>query len=412
MGRCGLDYDDAADAWLFDLNSLKDYARQQIALTLASKWEAEYQLPQSWNGERKPGPLLDVRTIKERPFAVTVTPPEASGALAVMLKLNRHTIAAWPLRTNGENVPLPPGRYRVEALLADERSPWLPPKIPYPPLVDVRNVDRLDIALQPRQAGPRPLGAGPGLSGAPEIPPPSSTEVVEGPGESHVGASLSGFQPVPGTFQGDREPRNRRDPPPSVLVKAIDPGVTLHLTRLTGGRDVRDERPNVPITLIEGVWRIEIRIGQDVIGIFEENLVAGRHYVVEAGAQITPALAALLADPEDEAIRAAESPRADLMPSETLGPMQGAILPTLLPLLALKPLDHDNQILSGFSPRLNIRPRQQRSPVPLLVALALDRDLGRCRASWPGEVGESRSRPFGRAGLERRLSPDIALCDR
>jgi hypothetical protein len=238
--------------------------------------------------------------------------------------------------------------------------------------VDVRYVDRFDIALLPQVASPLPpTGPGPNLDIAPVVPSPSLT-----------------VTDVPPTYVPSPERRRFVDryiehwtapdgryyeiSRPVLTVKAIDPGVTLHLTRLTGSHEERDEKPNSPIVLAEGVWRVEIRIGRDVIGIFEDNFASGGEYVLEAKAQVTPALAALLENPGPEAELAASNPRPDLIPSESIGPMQGAILPTLLPLLALKPLDHNNQLLSSFSPRLHIPPLVQQSPVPLMMALAFD----------------------------------------
>jgi hypothetical protein len=370
-------YDEARNSWLFDLESLADYARRRIRPTLAKgSWQAQYLLPQCWKSEKGPSPLLEVNTIEDRPFGTFVTPPEAASALNISLKVRRNTVSSWPPRTNGEMVMLAPERYRLEARLADLATNWSPPHLPDPPVVDVRDVGRFDVVVQPRMeaqpgAPPPSDGAGPAdLSIAPATGRVSLAITPKAP-EFVPSADAHGG---PETFRdgtGSRRRGRYKLGAPTLTVRTIDPGATVHLTRLTGGNDERVEHPNVPIGLSEGIWRIEIRIGKDVIGFYEDDFAAGEHYDIVATAQVTPALAALMPDPTGEANRAANHPRPDLIVSQAIGPMQGAILPTLLPLLALKPLDHENNILNSFAP-LGIPRHEQRTSHPVAVALAFD----------------------------------------
>lgn len=352
-------YDEASDGWLIDLESLANYAGRQIR-TSVSELEAEYQLPTCWIGEKKPGPLLKVE-IKDRPFAISVNPPEAAAAVSASLQAKRKIFASWPPRPNGDAVALLPDRYALKVRLTDQLSKWVLPKIPDPALVDIRDTDRFVIAMQSREmvneppVQPSSMGAqqSPDLSVAPAVGQPSL--VVE----ASAAKGLDFFGPV-------------HLEPPTVIVKAIDPGVIVHFTRLSGGKEERDELPNIPVTLSEGLWRIEIRIGCDVIGVHENNFAAGERYTIAATAQVTPALAALLPDPAQEASLAARQPHSVLMPSETIGPMQGAILSTLLPLLALKPLDEGDRVLCRFAHQLGIPVIGRQTQIPLAVALAFD----------------------------------------
>ncbi|NEH49579.1 hypothetical protein GR210_12380 [Rhizobium leguminosarum] len=395
-------YDEARNSWLFDLESLADYARRRIEPTLSKgSWQARYLLPRCWKSEKKPGPLLEVNAIKDRPFGVYVSPPEAASALAISLKVKRHTVSSWPPRANGELVMLTPERYRLEVQLSDQASDWMPPQVPDPPVVDLRDVGRFDIVLQPRIAArvEESLGR--------DEPPPSDPNSAAKTGSVTLAVTAVAPEFIPST-DPQKGPKAFRDegpgqgghyelPEPTVTVRATDPGVTLHLFRLTGGNEEREEKPNVPIRLSEGLWRIEIRIGNDVIGLLEDDFAAGEHYDLDATAQITPALAALILGPEGEVFRAPEDPPRALMPSETIGAMQGAILPTLLPLFALKPLDSGNQVLSSFSPRLGIPHHEQRSSIPLAVALAFD-------GAWSSpDLGQYVAHASVRAGIPGTL---------
>jgi hypothetical protein len=167
-----------------------------------------------------------------------------------------------------------------------------------------------------------------------------------------------------------------------LAVEASDPGARVRLTRLSGGRGIIVGNPGQVFSVAPGLWHIDVLIGDDVVSSAEEDLAAGDICSVEAAAQITPALAALMPEPEREAGVAASSPPRILVPSESIGPMQGAILPTLLPLLAIKPYDHEQRVLQSFSPRLQI-PRLElpelHGPWDGLVAAAVAFD-----GAWDG----------------------------
>ena len=60
-----------------------------------------------------------------------------------------------------------------------------------------------------------------------------------------------------------------------------------------------------------------------------------------------------------------------ITPSESIGPMQGAILPTLLPLLAVKPFDIDQRVLTRFD---HLRIPARTAPLSGAVGLAVALD--------------------------------------
>jgi len=401
-------YDEGRDTWLVSLESLCDYAARRIGADLpVDSWQRDYLLPRLWRGERDVGPLRDAGALPDRPFGLYVEPAEAAGAVAAALSVKRNRVAAWPPHAHGVPVPLPPERYRLTAGLVQGAAGWLPPQVAQP-VVDLRETDRVVIRvaaaapppLAPQPASPSPAAPAPSLddllsapfgvgdAAGPSAPPPATVApwlpdvLAEAPAVAPAELTEEFIGPtfVPHTDRARRRPPGVRYidtpddghyemPPPTLTVRAIDPGARVRLTRLSGGRERRDAAVNTSIVLSEGLWRVEVMLGDEVIAVREEDLAAGNDYVVTATAQITPALAALLPDP---AAAATAGPPGDLVPSETIGPMQGAILPTILPMLAVKPFDTQDAILHSFAPRLAIPSVALETDAPAAVAVAFD----------------------------------------
>lgn len=353
-------YDERRDSWLVDLQSLGDYAAGRIGADLpADSWDRDYLLPRVWSGEKVPGPLRDVGALENRPFVLQVEPPQAASVVQASLSVKRNTVAAWPPKAIGAPVPLPPERYRLTATLTPGTAGWLPPSVP-DPVVDLRLHEHVRLRVE---------AAGVAVSAAPVQAAPPLTEQFVPPVLVHADGT-----PVTGPL---RHARFLNTPdgytyvrvPPQVIVRAIDPGASVRLTKLSGGRDRRAGPVGAPITIEAGLWRVEVLLGDEVIAVREEDFADSQRYEISATAQITPALMALI-PPQAEG---AEGPLS-LMPSETIGPMQGAVLPTLLPMLALKPFDHAGVILNSFSPRLGIPspPSWAAARSGVAVAVALD----------------------------------------
>jgi len=357
-------YDEACDKWLVDLESLCEYAAARVGAEIpAESWEREYLLPRVWSGEKAPGPLREVGELPERPFVLRIEPPEAVSAVRASLSLNRNAIKEWPPQVSGEPVPLPPGRYRLQVSLAQGVTGWSPPSIPEP-VVDLRACDEVRIQVASTQS-------------ARGYPPPAAARPVAGipAGGIRIGSPNTSFGSI---SQAPSQSNSQLSTPrlATLTVHAIDPGASVRLTKLSGGRDHRVVAAGKPISIQPGWWRVEILLGSDVIEVREEDFSAGQNYERSAMAQITPALAALL-PPGAPQLQPA------LTPSESIGPMQGAILPTLLPLLAIKPLDAQGAILHSFSPRLRIPRVALQTDAPAAFALALD-------GAWDGARGPAR----------------------
>jgi hypothetical protein len=339
-------YDEAKDTWLIDVESLVDYARRRIGANLSpGDWQREYKLPRVWLGEKKPGPLRDAGTIPHRPFGISVLPDAAAGAVEVCLSVRRNVVASWPPIPNRETKLLPPERYRLSARLVDESGDWLLPQL-REPIVDLREGECYELQM---------VGTG-AVSEPPKAPDVAQAIVAD------VGATL-----LPPIVAGKAQEA-------IITVRATDPGARVRLIPLARGKEEQEVAPDTAVAVSPGLWRIEVLLGDTLVSVREDDFAEGRSYEVSATAQITPAMAALMPDPEAAVRQAAENPPANLSLSESAGPMQGAILPTLLPALALKPLDVNNAVLSSFSPNLGIPLHLAATDSPGAVALAFDGD--------------------------------------
>ena len=364
-------YDERNGGWIIDCESLVEYASKRIGETLSvGDWQREYKLPKYWKGEKGVDPLRDVGVLPDRSFQVAIVPEEAANAITVSLSVRRFSVAAWPPAVYGNPVALPPERYRVTAaVLWSGADQWLPPVIENP-VIDVREIDRYEITV-PRRP-PMALGA---AASAP-IPEalsqaqPSTTTLQFAPTSRGAEVRTRG---APGGHPGQAAPTPSdvpASPTARVLIEAIDPGAAIRLLRLNGQRLQLDARPDVWTELDPGLWRVQVLIGDDIIASADEDFAANTSYRVTVSAQITPALAGLLAD--SGTVPESRTPVPTLQPSESIGPMQGAILPTLLPLLALKPIDQNGLVLQSFSSNLGIPLHPLATDAPAAVAIALD----------------------------------------
>jgi len=147
----------------------------------------------------------------------------------------------------------------------------------------------------------------------------------------------------PKTWQAMLDRAARR--PAMLEVRAIDPGVTVEAEALSGSRETHTIANGVKESLAPGPYRVRITLGEDVLNEVDLVLAPGQSRVLHATAERGQALSQLLAPSETMRVG-----KASYQPSEKIGPMQGAVLPTLLPLIGLKSFDRNNLIL----PRLRL----------------------------------------------------------
>ena len=113
-----------------------------------------------------------------------------------------------------------------------------------------------------------------------------------------------------------------------------------------------------------GPYRVEFRLGPDVFSRQELFLRADEHLTVQPLAAITPLLA--------ETVAGGTGAPSVLVVSETIGSIQAAVLPTLLPMIAIKPFDLKNEVFQRFNGLFPAADAAQFDNRPLSLVLAID----------------------------------------
>jgi peptidoglycan hydrolase-like protein with peptidoglycan-binding domain len=140
------------------------------------------------------------------------------------------------------------------------------------------------------------------------------------------------------TWQSLRE--RVADLPGVILPTAADVGIVVEIAALDGNRATRLAQPGERVSLPAGPYRISFRLGDETLNELRIVLGPGEFRSVAANAERGEAL--------EELMTPAELPGADKQtyePSEKIGPMQGAVLSTLLPLISLKAFEKKDEIL-------------------------------------------------------------------
>jgi hypothetical protein len=303
--------------------SLHAYAQRRVAKLLEGydDWTRAVQTPQIVSSGSALDPLRDLPSPPPSRFAVTVLPAEAESVVKVALEVQMGIpVPDWPPTA-------PPRIYELRTSLRQgmERLGWGDPK-PRVRAVDLREEDTATIEV-PRR------------SKQPETDAPAQVSVTTG--ERGIARAETSSQQINRAFGA---------PPglsPAVLiVAAADVVARVRLRRAEAPWDEIEEAPNTPVQLKPGPWDVMVMVGDEMISATRVVLYQGERRTVQAVAQITPATAALL--PPTSAVEPDRATPTTVIPSETIGPMQGAILATLLPLLALKPYDTNHLILGQF----------------------------------------------------------------
>lgn len=326
--------------------SLHEYARRRVneALEGYDDWTRTIQMPQISQSNSTVDPLRDLPRPLPRKFAVTVRPPEAEPAVDLALEVQFGLpVGGWPPEAL-------PRIYELRATLKPGMDQLWGEPAPGLVAVDLREEDGATVSVPPRISQP------PFPASQPQPAQPTTGE--RGIARAVTVTQQAGFVH---RFMDQRA---------TLTVVATDAGARVRLQRAESPWDELEEQPNTPISLESGVWNVMVVLGDQTISATRVVLSAGEKRTTRAVAQITPATAALL-PPIQGAVATPET----VMPSETIGPMQGAILPTLLPLFALKLYDTGNIILHQFEDRHIPTVSTDEIPsgeMPLAVAICIE----------------------------------------
>ena len=255
-------------------------------------------------------PLRIIPDVADRQLTIHVEPDEA-GPPKTRVKLAKARAvvfkACLPPQPNHATVWLPPYPHLVTV----ESTAGLPERAR--DSVDVRVTSELRVRVK--------IGADPAPGRLPTDP------LVESKGTPKRG--VRGFKAYEPTRLGTLE------------ATALEPETTIRFEGLAPPYQAKEGRRTLRETLPPGPYVVSFRIGSEEFGRKEVYLTAGDELKITP----TPFSSQVVRDAIGDA-RSVDLSSA--RPSETVGPMQGAVLSTLLPLLGLKAFDPNNTFLHRY----------------------------------------------------------------
>jgi hypothetical protein len=371
--------DETGERWMVTLRSAAEYARARQEPTL-SEWEKPFLLPRLEQESMPPPEPLRILSPAEAPLPrsvrLKVEPGQATPVVGAQLRWRGQVRVAWP--PHQPSPPVEPDVYllRAELLSDDEWERLEPVEI----RVDTREVDEVLLTVQRK--------------------PPSETRLkVKGITDSLTfdkGSVVELRQPAGIETISVSTPK-RGEGLATLTVNARDPSLELTAKRRGASEAPLRLSANTPIQLQPGLWGVEARLGDELAGSSDVDLAAGSKAVL----QVVGSLPAAFRDSE-WTMGAHTRPTRQvpfLEVSERMGPIQAGFLPSILPLLALRPFDRGGSLgrlrTTGLKPISDAQ--MGRSPVG--VAVALDGEWGdlptpemnslrlRFRGDGPGETG-------------------------
>lgn len=350
QGRAAV-YDPEAGSWVVTHRSICDYARARLEGGMA-EWEREFKLPRiEFESHPPPRPiqaLTGARAPQPREVSLKVDPAEALQAISARLEREGMVAAQWP--PHSKSRPLPPAAFRFEAKLTDTGD-W-ERLTPASTVIDTREVDEITVAVSPRQAVLESLSEE-NTALLEDIP--ERTGLVE---IKRRETSISWIKIECG------EPTISFSASPYVTSMAP---MTLRPSALAGGRSWQAKAKFQP-----GLWKVEAELAGERLGSIDVDLPAQTTVTLRLIASMPAALQGQNWSPAALVAPSAKNPALDL--SGTMGPIQGAVLTSLLPLVALKAFD-TNALERLRIPWLRTTPIE-RNHTPISVALATDGNWG------------------------------------
>jgi hypothetical protein len=319
-----LDFDPPADRYVVTTESLFDYVKTIVRERLKNEpfWAKSYNLPARFANESDPPtPLRATRDPGDVPFTVHIVPDSAQDATKVTLKMGPVPLSdeyCYPKRKNHETVYLKPQYVRLRAESTFGQTD------PSECTVDLRREHQQTIHV----------GAPPVEPPAPQIgpSPPQVTPVID-PGRS------------------------------SVVATATERETQITLTAVNAPYTRWSSSGNLSAEVLPGPYRIEFRLGRDVFCADMVFVDRDTSLHLSATAELSPLMR--------EALNLPTGSPPSVLVSESMGPLQGSLLSTLLPTIGIKPFDLNDSIFDKLDWLSRISPADLANR-PLSFVVAVD----------------------------------------
>jgi hypothetical protein len=153
--------------------------------------------------------------------------------------------------------------------------------------------------------------------------------------------------------------------PALLKIQSVDPNVIVRIEAMAGTREIYEISNDSEISVPAGPYHVEVMLGGDLLNKTDLVLMPGQSRTIQTVAEQGEATTQLLSG-------VATPGRTAYQPSEAIGLIQGAVLPTLLPLIALKYFDCSNDILSHLNICVPALPPATDPSGYVAIAMALE----------------------------------------
>jgi hypothetical protein len=286
-----------------------------------------------------PGPIRIVTSVTKAPLSIHIDPDIAAPQTSVIVSQRRNILPqySWPPHTNHETVNMEPQLY----LLTAESTIGVPN--PQSISVDLRKVNEATFKVSaslPKSAT---------RAKAPESGPASATTNIDSSGSRES----RGFAPqtlIPVT----RVHAEAEELQAIIELDALEPPYTKW-----SQRKILDQEVN------PGPYRISFRLGSDYFSQTSLYVRKGDAVEVVPSVAMTPLVQEALGE------QGLALPRVTQI-SESIGYIQAAILPTMLPIIGIKPFDLNDEFFRRFNGAVEIFDIDTLGRCTLSVVVAVD----------------------------------------
>ncbi len=328
-----LDYSDDLRKYVVSPESVAAYVQKRVHETVGAVplWQRNYILPRLDHREPKTGPIREIDQPSLAHLTLYVRPQEAEAATHVRLTQMETPVCSWPPNSYRQPFAIEPRRYWLEAQSDAGMAE------PAQQRIDAREEHEATIEIQEPTIGEPTIGLP-----ASEEPGPSEPELV-----TYRDTTAFLLPPPP---QG------------TIIAEALEPQSTVELQQIDPPYRQWVSPHRLEQSVPPGAYRIRFRLGRD---IFSESEIDVRDRTV---VRVTPTIGA---SPLIQELLGAYWPQTQAVVSETIGPIQAGVLPTVLPIIGIKPFDRTHELvgrLDGAVPQLDPNAFGMR-PVSLVLAV-------------------------------------------
>ncbi|MBU8901078.1 hypothetical protein KRR26_36425 [Corallococcus sp. M34] len=301
--------DPASNAFVITMHSIHAHVHERVlqALSLEPMWMRKYMAPELEARGPAPVPLLTLDDVPDAPLSIHIAPDAAASGTRIDFAVRRMPLPhlSLPPRSNHETLYLPPQRYsiKVESRAGKPEPTQL--------IIDVRTTRELNVLVSPADSG---------------SPAPIHPEVVNFVAAEPTVMSRSGGVIL--------KPQGSSSEEGTLVSHTVEPAAVIRVVGLEPPYAAHEARGKIQVTLPTGPYRVSFRMGTEVFGVRDVYVLSGEQV------QVIPN-AALQASIDREKLGRLHS-AGSVPPAESLGPMQGAVLQTLLPIIGLKAFDEEN----------------------------------------------------------------------